>query len=262
MTLKKTMKPIDLDTLTAMSPQDALDRLEEGNKRFLAQINQPPKPPTNRDLGEFVKETSEKGQFPFAIVLSCVDSRMPTELLFDQSIGDIFNARIAGNFVNEDILGSMEFACTRTATDKDGNVVPVPVKLILVLGHTSCGAVTGATKFVFPECFPDNSDDDKSPKPGPVVKNLIQMLEKIAPAVKSTPFNLKADQQCTEKGWQTDFTNRVAKKNVELTINNIMTQSEDIRNLSNSGALLIVGAMYDISTGEVDFYYDPVRIMQ
>ncbi len=262
MPLKKTIEePMNLATLTAMTPQDALDRLREGNQQFLAQVDQPPADPTKRNLGKFVKETSKNGQFPFAFVLSCVDSRMPTELLFDQSIGDIFNARIAGNFVNGDILGSMEFACTRTVTDSDENSVPVPVKLILVLGHTSCGAVAGATEFVNPCCFPskgdgDDGDDNKCPESGPVVKNLIQLLENIAPAVKSTPFNLdlEENEKCTDHGWQADFINRVARKNVELTINNIMTQSEDIRNLSNSGALLIVGAMYDISTGEVDFF--------
>ena len=256
MTPEKTKTPMNLETLLAMSPHDAMQRLMDGNKRFLAQLEAPPAPPTDRKLSDFVKETSSKGQFPFALVLSCVDSRMPTELLFDQSIGDIFNARIAGNFINEDILGSMEFACTRATTDKEGKTVPIPVRVILVLGHTSCGAVGGATQFVYPECFPSGDDNDK---PGPALENLVPMLEKIAPAVKMTPFNLKAGQKCKEEGWRTDFINRAARKNVALTINNILAQSKDIRDLSNTGNLLIVGAMYNIYTGEVDFSYNPVN---
>ena len=154
----------------------------------------------------------------FAIV-SCIDSRIPTEIVFDQGIGDIFNARIAGNFINEDILGSLEFACKLAGS-----------KLIVVMGHTSCGAVKGAC------------DDAK-------LGNLTQMLQKIKPAV---------DQTKTEDGEARDssnlnFVNRVSEANVNLTIEAIRKHSPVLKDMEDNGEIEITGAMYDVKTGSVNF---------
>ena len=196
-----------------MSTTDALDMLKDGNERFLSGS------PITRDLHAQVKETST-GQYPFAAVLSCIDSRIPTEIIFDQGVGDIFNARIAGNFVNEDILGSLEFACKLAGS-----------KVILVMGHTSCGAVKGAC------------DHAK-------LGNLTQMLEKINPAVEAVQTEPGADRSSAN----IDFVNRVAVKNVELTIQDIKDKSEVLNQMANNGEIEILGAMYDVKTGKVTFH--------
>ncbi|MCG8331105.1 MAG: carbonic anhydrase [Chitinophagales bacterium] len=241
MATKDHFQPMTEDTLRDMSPSDALNRLKSGNKRFLKQLDGEFE--KRRKLRKFVNETSSKGQFPFAIVLSCVDSRMPTEILFDQSIGDIFNARIAGNFVNEDILGSMEFACSRT--NKKGELIGS--KLILVLGHTSCGAVGGAFQKVYPECFGLKEDEVEFPA------NLGQMLENITPAIKVTSLDMAVGKYCKGDKWKSKFVNRAAENNVALTIKNILIRSDTLRGLYNNGDIGIEGAMYDIKTGKVTF---------
>ena len=197
-----------------MTPERALLSLKEGNDRFQNRKRE------ERNLIEQVKDTS-KGQFPFATVLSCIDSRVSAELIFDQGIGDIFSIRIAGNFVNTDILGSMEFACKLAGT-----------RLIIVLGHTSCGAVKGAC------------DDAK-------LGNLTFMLEKIKPAVDSTTLPTDINVRNSSN---ISFVNDVAVKNVELNIQNILNSSEVISEMVSNGEVKIIGAMYDVSSGAVSFF--------
>jgi carbonic anhydrase len=197
----------------ATSPAKALELLKEGNQRFTA------KQQVERDLNLQVEQTST-GQFPFATVLSCIDSRVPAELVFDQGIGDIFSVRIAGNFVNSDILGSMEFASKLAGT-----------KLILVLGHTACGAVKGAC---------DHAE----------LGNLTGMLDKIAPAVEAVTEPAAAADRTSAN---IDFVNAVGAKNVTLTIERIREESPVLAEMEQAGEIQIVGGMYDIATGQVNF---------
>ena len=197
----------------AISPTKALELLKEGNQRFTA------KQQVERDLNLQVEQTST-GQFPFATVLSCIDSRVPAELVFDQGIGDIFSVRIAGNFVNADILGSMEFASKLAGT-----------KLILVLGHTACGAVKGAC---------DHAE----------LGNLTGMLDNIAPAVDAIVEPSAAAERTSAN---IDFVNAVGTKNVELTIDRIREESPVLAEMEQTGEIQIVGGMYDIATGKVNF---------
>ncbi len=208
------MKAHTKETQAAMTPEKSLQALKEGNVRFQQSLK------VDRNLLEQVNDT-KKGQFPFATILSCIDSRVSSELIFDQGIGDIFSVRIAGNFVNEDILGSMEFACKLAGT-----------RLIVVLGHTSCGAVKGAC------------DDAK-------LGNLTGMLGKIKPAVEAVAEPKDASIRNSSN---LSFVNNVAKKNVELTIDNIVKQSEVLADMHNNGEIQIIGGMYDISDGSVTFY--------
>ena len=197
----------------AISPAKALELLKEGNQRFVA------KQTVNRDLNLQVEQTST-GQFPFATVLSCIDSRVPAELVFNQGIGDIFSVRIAGNFVNTDILGSMEFASKLAGT-----------KLVLVLGHTACGAVKGAC---------DHAE----------LGNLTSMLDNIAPAVEAITEPADAADRTSAN---IDFVNAVGTKNVELTIERIREESPVLAEMEQAGEIQIVGGMYDIATGKVNF---------
>ena len=197
----------------AISPANALELLKEGNQRFVA------KQTVNRDLNLQVEQTTT-GQFPFATVLSCIDSRVPAELVFDQGIGDIFSVRIAGNFVNTDILGSMEFASKLAGT-----------KLVLVLGHTACGAVKGAC---------DHAE----------LGNLTSMLDNIAPAVEAITEPADAADRTSAN---IDFVNAVGTKNVELTIERIREESPVLAEMEQAGEIQIVGGMYDIATGKVNF---------
>ena len=197
----------------AISPAKALELLQDGNQRFIA------KQQVERDLNLQVDQTST-GQFPFATVLSCIDSRVPAELVFDQGIGDIFSVRIAGNFVNTDILGSMEFASKLAGT-----------KLILVLGHTACGAVKGAC---------DHAE----------LGNLTAMLGNITPAVEAITEPADAADRTSAN---IDFVNAVGTKNVELTIERIREESPVLAEMEQAGEIQIVGGMYDIATGKVNF---------
>ena len=208
------MKAQTKETQTSMTSEKSLQELKEGNKRF--QANQK----ADRNLKEQVADTSG-GQYPFATILSCIDSRVSSELIFDQGIGDIFSARIAGNFVNDDILGSMEFACKLAGT-----------KLIVVLGHTACGAVKGAC------------DDAKLGK-------LTGMLEKIKPAVKSVS---EPEDPNLRNSSNIEFVNKVAEKNVHLTIDKIKADSEVLAAMVKNNEIKIVGGMYDIQSGAVTFY--------
>lgn len=208
------MKAHTRETQATMTPQKSLQFLKEGNLRFQNNLK------ANRNLLEQVNDTSE-GQFPFATILSCIDSRVSAELVFDQGLGDIFSVRIAGNFVNEDILGSMEFACKLAGT-----------KLIVVLGHTSCGAVKGAC------------DDAK-------MGNLTKLISKIRPAVNAVtePKN-KSERNSSN----IEFVDNVAKKNVNLTIERIHEESPILSEMEKNGEIMIIGAMYDINTGAVEFF--------
>ncbi len=208
----KTAITQTLDTQSKITPNAAVQMLKEGNGRF---VNQKP---LNRNFEEQIQATT-KGQYPFAAIISCIDSRIPTEIVFDQGIGDIFNARIAGNFVNEDILGSLEFACKLAGS-----------KLIVVMGHTSCGAIKGAC------------DHAK-------LGNLTQMLEKLSPAVNGVETSENEERNSSNL----DFVNKVSQKNVELTIENIKKESPVLYELYEQGEIGIVGAMYHVESGKVTF---------
>jgi len=201
-------------TQTDISSSMAIDLLKEGNKRFVENTQ------VGRSLLTQVNDTSS-GQYPFATVLSCIDSRVSSELIFDQGIGDIFSIRIAGNFVNEDILGSMEFACKLAGT-----------KVIVVLGHTSCGAVKGAC------------DDAK-------LGNLTAMLAKITPAVHNVTEPANKEHRNSSN---INFVNDVAKQNVLLNIDRILAESPVLAEMQNAGEIKIVGGMYGINTAKVEFY--------
>lgn len=208
------MKAHTRETQASMTPDKALQFLSEGNERFQNNLK------ANRNLLEQVNDTSD-GQFPFATILSCIDSRVSAELVFDQGLGDIFSVRIAGNFVNEDILGSMEFACKLAGT-----------KLIVVLGHTRCGAIKGAC---------DHAE----------MGNLTKLIEKIAPAVNAV--SEPADERLrTSKNLE--FVDEVSKQNVLLTIKRIHKESPILHEMESHDEIKIVGAMYDINSGKVEFY--------
>lgn len=208
------MKAHTRETQATMTPHKALQYLKEGNQRFQGNLK------ANRNLLEQVNDTSE-GQFPFATILSCIDSRVSAELVFDQGLGDIFSIRIAGNFVNEDILGSMEFACKLAGT-----------KLIVVLGHTSCGAIKGAC---------DHAR----------LGNLTALINKIEPAVEAIK---EPSDENLRNSKNLEFVDKVAEKNVQLTIANIRKQSPVLTELEDKGEIQVVGAMYNVSNGEVVFY--------
>ena len=208
------MKAHTKETQYLMTPRLALDALKTGNDRFL-KGNQ-----VTRNLNAQVDETSG-GQYPFATVLHCIDSRVSAEHIFDQGIGDLFSIRIAGNFVNEDILGSMEFACKLAGT-----------KVLVVLGHTACGAIKGAC---------DHAR----------LGNLTALINKLEPAVEAVDSPAEADLRNSSN---IDFVNGVAAKNVLMTIDNIRSQSPILKEMEADGAIKIVGGMYDIATGNVNFY--------
>ena len=200
------MKTQTKSTQQELSTQDVINILTEGNNRF---VN---KQKATRDLQEQVKETS-KGQYPFAVVLSCIDSRVPTELIFDQGIGDIFSVRVAGNIVNEDILGSIEYSCKVAGS-----------KVVVVLGHTKCGAVTAACQ-------------------GVELGNITALLSKIKPAVNAVKTN---DEEMDEATIE-----KVTIKNVELSVEQLKKESSILLEMENKGEIKIVGANYNISTGLV-----------
>ena len=208
------MKAHTKETQATMTPDKALQFLREGNERFQNNLK------ANRNLLEQVNETRD-GQFPFATILSCIDSRVSAELVFDQGLGDIFSVRIAGNFVNKDILGSMEFASKLAGT-----------KLIVALGHTSCGAIKGAC------------DDAK-------LGNLTSMLAKIKPAVQAVDEPKDASLRNSQN---LDFVDNVAVQNVKMAIDNIRTKSHVLQEMEENKEIKIVGGMYDISDGSVTFF--------
>ena len=199
----------------AVTPQQVLDRFRRGNERFASGHS------TRRDYLRQVAATAA-GQYPLASVVSCVDSRAPAEILFDQGIGDLFNARVAGNVVNEDILGSLEFGSRAMGA-----------KLVVVLGHTSCGAIKGAC------------DDVK-------FGNLTALLARIKPALEAVPND---GQDRSSKNHA--FVELVAESNVRLAVQMIRDRSPVLREMEQKGEILIVGAMYDVKSGKVTWYDAP-----
>src|SRR5271154_1475827 len=194
-----------------MTPEDIIAAMKRGNERFRK---------GERKDRNYLREqrASATGQYPAAVILSCIDSRAPAEVILDLGIGDIFNARVAGNIENDDILGSMEFGCKLAGA-----------KVILVMGHTACGAIKGAI---------DNAQ----------LGNLTGLLAKIKPAVAATTYT----GERTSKNYA--FVDAVARKNVEITIANIRKDSPVLATMESSGAIKITGAMYNLETGVVDFF--------
>ena len=206
------MRTQSKETQSNLTPDLALQILKDGNDRFVKNLK------ANRNLLQQVNETSE-GQYPFASILSCIDSRTSAELIFDQGLGDIFSIRIAGNILNQDILGSMEFATKVVGT-----------KIIVVLGHTKCGAIVGACNHV-------------------EMGNLTALLNKIQPAIC-------AEQKIKDNrtGSNASFVKNVTELNVHLTIDRIRRESPIIAELETKGQIKIVGGLYDVETGIVKFY--------
>ena len=199
------------ESQSSITPKKAIELLKRGNQRFVAnQVIQ-------RDISTQVAQTGG-GQYPFAAVLGCIDSRVPAEYVFDQGIGDIFNARVAGNFVNTDILGSLEFACKVAGS-----------KVIVVLGHSSCGAVKGACDHV-------------------ELGNLTHMLGNIQPALDA----ITSDYEDKSSN-NSSFVQEVAERNVLLNVSKIKSNSPVLNELYENGEIDIVGAMYDVHTGVVSF---------
>jgi carbonic anhydrase len=193
-----------------MTPDDVLALMRRGNERFRTGVKQ-----VRNYLNE--QKASTKGQYPAAVILSCIDSRAPAEVIMDLGIGDIFNCRVAGNIANDDLLGSMEFACKLSGA-----------KVALVMGHTACGAVKGAI---------DNAE----------LGNLTGLLAKIKPAVQATAYT----GERTSKNYT--FVDLVARKNVELTMAQIRERSSVLRELESHGTVKIAGAMYNLETATVEF---------
>lgn len=212
------MKAHNKETQAQMTPRKALQFLQEGNDRFINNLK------ANRNLLEQVNETRD-GQWPFATILSCIDSRTSAELIFDQGLGDIFSVRIAGNIVNTDILGSMEFACKVAGS-----------KLIVVLGHSKCGAVKGACDHV-------------------EMGNLTELLSKIQPAVYEEKVTTSE-----RSSKNSEFVENVAEINVKRSVKNIIERSFVLEQMLENGQIGIVGAMHDIETGVVTFYDDVMYI--
>ncbi|MBS7788080.1 carbonic anhydrase [Flavobacterium sp. CYK-55] len=208
------MKTLNKELQASITPRKALEILREGNNRFINNLK------AHRDLLEQVNETRD-GQWPFATILSCIDSRTSAELIFDQGLGDVFSVRIAGNIVNTDILGSMEFACKVAGS-----------KLIVVLGHSKCGAVKGACDHV-------------------EMGNLTELLSKIQPAVYQET-NTTSDRNASNSV----FVENVAQINVKRSVKNIIERSNVLEQMLQNGQIGIVGAMHNIETGEVMFYDD------
>lgn len=212
------MKTLTKEMQTAITPKMALDLLTEGNKRFVNNLK------VNRNLLQQANETSD-GQHPFAVILSCIDSRTSAELIFDQGLGDVFSVRIAGNIINEDILGSMEFGCKVAGA-----------KIIVVLGHTKCGAVKGACDHV-------------------EMGNLTALLTKIRPAVDGE-LTIKENRNSNNG----EFVERVAAINVKRTVKSIMERSPILKEMIEKGEIGIVGGTHDITTGQVTYFEDAILL--
>jgi carbonic anhydrase len=194
-----------------VTPDDIVDLMKKGNERFRLGQESP-----HDYLAQ--QKASAKGQYPAAVILSCIDSRAPAETIMDLGIGDCFNARVAGNIANDDILGSMEFACKVAGAE-----------VVLVMGHTACGAIKGAIDKV-------------------QLGKLTGLLAKIRPAVEATKY------QGERSAKNYDFVDAVARKNVELTMADIRRRSTVLADMVTSGAVKIVGAMYNLETGLVEFF--------
>ncbi|HEX8331797.1 MAG TPA: carbonic anhydrase family protein [Segetibacter sp.] len=212
------MKTLTKEMQNAITPQMALELLKDGNKRFVNNLK------VNRNLLQQANDTSD-GQHPFAVILSCIDSRTSAELIFDQGLGDVFSVRIAGNIINEDILGSMEFGCKVAGA-----------KIIVVLGHTKCGAVRGACDHV-------------------EMGNLTALLSKIQPAV----YDEKTETD-NRNSSNNEFVEKVAVINVKRTVHAIIERSPILKEMVEDGTIEIIGGTHDITTGEVSFHDDTLLV--
>ncbi|MGV8963214.1 MAG: carbonic anhydrase family protein [Candidatus Saccharimonadaceae bacterium] len=208
------MKTLTKEDQEAITPIMALNLLEEGNKRFVNNLK------INRNLLQQANETSDS-QHPFAVVLSCIDSRTSAELIFDQGLGDIFSIRIAGNIINEDVLGSMEFGCKVAGA-----------KIIVVLGHSKCGAIKGACDHV-------------------EMGNLTALLSKIRPAVDDEQ-TIKENRNSSNS----EFVEKVAAINVSRSVKSIIERSPILKEMVEGGQIRIVGGNHDIATGKVTFIHE------
>jgi carbonic anhydrase len=210
------MKAHTKETQASITPLRALEILKEGNQRFISNLK------TNRNLLQQANDTRE-GQWPFAVILSCIDSRTSSELIFDQGLGDVFSIRIAGNVVNTDIIGSIEFACKIAGS-----------KLIVVMGHTSCGAVKGACNQV-------------------EMGNLTELLSKIQPAVYQEKLTLDSSQRNASNE---EFVENVATLNVKRSVKTVIDRSYILEQMIEKGEIAIIGAKHDLETGIVSFFDD------
>jgi carbonic anhydrase len=206
------MRTFTKETQDELTPDLALNLLKQGNLRFVNNIK------THRNLLQQVNETSA-GQFPFAAILSCIDSRTSAELIFDQGLGDILSIRIAGNILNDDILGSMEFSCKLAGS-----------KLIVVLGHTNCGAITGACNNI-------------------ILGNLTGLLNKIKPAI-----DLETETHTNRNESNEAFLKNVTVNNVFITVKKVREQSKILHEMEERKQIKIVGGLYDVDTGQVTFF--------
>ncbi|NKI36390.1 carbonic anhydrase [Wenzhouxiangella sp. XN79A] len=202
----------DQQAQAALTPDQALQLLKDGNARFVAGDS------IDRDLIEQQRDTAG-GQFPFAVVLSCLDSRSAPEVVFDQGVGDIFVGRVAGNVVDTNLLGSFEFATAAAGS-----------KVIVVMGHTACGAVKGACD-------------------GVELGNLTALLDEIEPAIDAVSTPVGTDRSSAN----TEFVNRVIETNVKMQVNELLRRSDVVRGLVEEGKVKVVGAVHDLATGEVRF---------
>lgn len=210
------MKAHSSATQASTTPQQALEFLKEGNKRFVNNLK------ANRDLLQQANDTRDN-QFPFAVILSCIDSRTSAELIFDQGLGDVFSIRIAGNVVNTDIVGSIEFACKIAGS-----------KLIVVLGHTNCGAIKGACDHV-------------------EIGNLTELLSKIQPAVYQETITNEGKNRTSKNA---TFVENVADLNVKRSVKTIVSRSYILEQMIEKGEIAIIGAKHHLDTGHVEFYDD------
>ena len=201
------------ESQASLTPSDALQILKDGNDRFCSNLK------ANRDLLQQVNETRD-GQWPFAAIVSCIDSRTSAELIFDQGLGDIFSVRIAGNILNEDILGSLEFACAVAGA-----------KVIVVLGHSKCGAIQGACDKV-------------------ELGHLTGLLDKIRPAVEAVSGQFDPDSQTAAN---VEFVQAVTRENIGRVVGAIPERSDVLREMRAKGTVEVVGAMHDLTSGAVEF---------
>ena len=203
------MKTLTKELQNSITPNDALTILKEGNKRFVNNYK------FGRNLKDQVIQTST-GQFPFAVVLSCIDSRVPAELVYDQGIGDLFSVRVAGNIINEDVLGSIEYGCKVAGS-----------KIVVILGHTKCGAVTAACNNI-------------------ELGNITSLLAKIKPAVDLF--------RTANKIVVGELIEKVALENIKLSRKNILENSSILKEMNDNGKIIIVGASYDVETGSIVYF--------
>lgn len=210
------MKAHTSESQSTITPARALEFLKEGNERFVSNLK------VNRNLLQQANDTRD-GQWPFAVILSCIDSRTSAELIFDQGLGDVFSIRIAGNVVNTDIMGSLEFACKVAGS-----------RLIVVLGHTSCGAIKGACDHI-------------------EMGNLTELLSKIQPAVYEEK---EVTDPAKRNSRNNQFVENVTKLNVRRTVRSIVNRSYILEQMIENGEVAIIGAIHHLNSGKVDFLDD------